>query len=238
MLTFHRVVDIIERDHDVEWPSFLRLVRSLNPARVTTDLLRAPEMGGAIVMTFDDATSDHARVGEELASLGLHAVFFVPPRFLDDPGRLTRSDVTRLIAIGQDVGGHGYSHVEFNRLTVSQLEEEITRSATDLATIAGSAPRWFAPPGGRNHPALIAMLESRGFSANRTMRWGLYRSPEDRWQIPCIPVTEFTLKRGWVGEALATSRLPIIMRATWTAKQVLPSRMRESLRHVLHGLFR
>jgi peptidoglycan/xylan/chitin deacetylase (PgdA/CDA1 family) len=93
VLTFHRVVDRLEQDHDLSWDSFRRLADSLSGS--TTDL-ESPSSSQAIAMTFDDGTEDHIRAAEELRRRGLSATFFIPAGHIGDPDGSTRARCTSL----------------------------------------------------------------------------------------------------------------------------------------------
>jgi len=237
VLTFHRVVNMAEKDHDVEWPSFRRLVRSLDSTRVTTDLVLAPEMSDAIVLTFDDATSDHMIVGEELAALGLRAIFFVPPLFVGYDGRLTMGDIKLLVSLGHEIAGHGFSHSPMDRMTKAQIDGEIRQCVDYYRERIGIQVKTFAPPGGRTNTALVNILKQYGFEANRTMRWGIYESSLERWDIPCVPVTSLTINRGWVESALTKKTLPLSMRIGWIVKQMMPYKLRARARSIVTQWF-
>jgi hypothetical protein len=65
------------------------------------------------------------------------------------------------------------------------------------------------------------------------MRWGVYVAGSDRWRIPVIPVTELTVRRGWVVQALMELRLPLAMRILRTGRRVLPTRVATAARDAL-----
>lgn len=220
VLMFHRIVDVHERDHDVSWPSFFRALRAIRND-VTTNL-RLSDPGACVVLTFDDGTSDHAQVGQVLADQGLQAIFFVPAGVIGLAGFLARDEVCGLHERGHVVGSHGLRNIRLTGLSVPELRREVRESKQLLDEIVGSAPTYFSPPGGSDHPLLIDELAKNGFVASRSVRWGVHRSEADRWHIPCIPVTEFTVSRGWVEHVLTRWSLPLSMRSVWVAKEHLP----------------
>ena len=57
--TVHRVVDVPERDHDISWPSFFRVLDMIDD-EVTTELRLGQDSGRGVVLTFDDGSTDHA----------------------------------------------------------------------------------------------------------------------------------------------------------------------------------
>jgi hypothetical protein len=233
VLTLHRVVDSPTRDHDVSWASFMGLLDAIND-KVTTDLRLQRDSGRSVVLTFDDGSIDHAEVGRALVERRLSGIFFVPARSVGAPGCLTESHLNELRTAGHVIGSHGFRNVRFDGLTPAELTEEVRGSKARLEEIIGGDVTYLAPPGGSEHPSLATELEHNGFSAARSVRWGIYRSSVDRWRIPCIPVTEFTISRGWVHGALAAWRVPVAMRLIWTAKELLPANARSTVRGWAH----
>jgi len=71
--------------------------------------------------------------------------------------------------------------------------------------------------------ALTSILRAEAFRASRSMRWGVYRDPRDRWEIPCVPVTEYTWHKRWVAYAMDRHSLPLSMRFGRTVKDALPA---------------
>jgi peptidoglycan/xylan/chitin deacetylase (PgdA/CDA1 family) len=237
VLTFHRVADAAA-DHDVAWDSFRALVGRIAAAdaRVAPEL-EPPGAGrpGPVVLTFDDGTADHLRAARELAAHGLAGVFFVPAASIGEPGHLDAVELRELAALGQVVGSHAFHHEPLGRLDREALTAEVVRSRDLLAEALGAEIRYFAPPGGVSNPFLAEELERHGFTASRSMRWGLYRTAAERWSIPCLPVTSFTLGRGWIDAALARRTLPPAMRSTGRLKEALPPVLRMRLRHAVHA---
>jgi peptidoglycan/xylan/chitin deacetylase (PgdA/CDA1 family) len=229
VLTFHRVVDRRDREHDVSWDSFRAVLDELAGMPVVTDLALDSD-GSAAVLTFDDGTDDHLKVAEELAARALRGIFFVSVDKLGSPRYLAERDVSLLASAGHVIGSHGVSHVRLEQLDPTQLRREVAGSRDRLEELAGREVSCFAPPGGSRHPLLRGELERSGYTSCRSMRWGIHRSRAESLDIPCIPVTELTIARGWVSRALAQRRLPLAMRATYAAKELLPARGRAAVR--------
>ena len=237
VLMFHRIVDVHERDHDVSWQSLMRVLDGID-GHVTTELELTPESGSGIVLTFDDGSADHAAVGDALAQRNLPGIFFVPAGMLGTRGFLADSQLRELHTSGHVVGSHGFLNIRLDGLSSRQSKNEVHASKERLQDILGTPVRLFAPPGGSEHPSLVPELEKGGFHGSRSVRWGIYRSKAERWRIPCIPVTEMTIARGWVQQALSESRLPWTMRAIWSAKELLPMGVRASVRARRHRAWR
>ena len=235
VLTFHRVVDRCERDHDVSWDAFRRL---LDTIRTTSTDLRDPSASGGLVLSFDDGTDDHVRVSGELASRSLPAIFFVPAERVGGVDRLDRDQVHQLVSSGHVVGSHAFHHRPLAGLAPDQLANEVHESRVFLEEVTSTSVSLFAPPGGIGHPDLTAALRSDGYQACRTMRWGIYRDPTLRFAVPCLPVTEYTWRRGWIHRVLARHSLPLGMKAGRLVKNALPSSAVIAIRRRLHEGFR
>jgi peptidoglycan/xylan/chitin deacetylase (PgdA/CDA1 family) len=211
--------------------AFRRLVDLLAPTPQAD--LRAPGPPGTVSITFDDGTEDHLWAAQELANVGLSATFFVSASLVGAPGRLDEDDIRALAAMGHRVGSHAVNHRPLRSLAAEELRHEVRDSRVRLEQISGAPVVMFAPPGGIGHPDLVPMLRSEGYEACRLTRWGLYRDRERRWAIPCVPVTEFTWRRGWVSHAVTHDSLPVGMMAARLAKSALPDRLARSIRTTL-----
>jgi hypothetical protein len=236
VLTFHRVPDRHERDHDLRWSSFISLLDLLSRRRVPiiTDLDSSPVVGDAVILTFDDGTADHSRVADELSRRGLNGIFFVPANLIGAAERLSLDDTRRLVEQGHVVGSHTLDHVLLSSLDEEQLKGQLSGSKTALEEITGCRVSYFAPPGGVAHPLMADTLRASGYGASRSMRWGIFSTGGDLWDVPCIPVTDVTWQRGWVEGAIRSRRLPIPMQAAWAVKSTLPSRLTHKIRAHMH----
>jgi hypothetical protein len=242
VLTFHRVVNDCERDHDITWKSFLGLLDSIaqggEPIQTRLDFDRALHRS-AVALTFDDGTADHMHVGHELVKRGMAGVFFVPAGLVGARDRLGLRQVRELHALGHTLGSHSFSHAPLRQeMSRHQRQRELGDSKAFFEDALGVSISYFAPPGGIGCRWLGLELERHGYEASRSMVWGIYRFPRSRWTIPCVPVTEFTLAQGWVRAALSTHALPLAMRSMWTLKSMVPGLARGVVRRALHGPFR
>ena len=140
--------------------------------------------------------------------------------------------------MGHVVGSHGLRHRPLAHVPAGQLRYEVRESRTRLEEICNTPVFYFAPPGGRGHEALTSILRAEAFRASRSMRWGVYRDPRDRWEIPCVPVTEYTWHKRWVAYAMDRHSLPLSMRFGRTVKDALPAGLGRSIRASLHNRLR
>jgi len=233
VLMFHRVVEQRQEDHDIGWASFLRLLEGLRSSAVATSL--EPGAGGSVtVLTFDDGTADHLAVAEQLAASGLSGVFFVSAGKIGSPGYLGEHDIGTMRSLGHVIASHGFDHHRLEHLGPDALRHEVADSRDVLESVVGEPVRYFAPTGGSHHPQLAEELRRAGYTASRSTRWGIYRTGSEPFDIPCVPVTELTLARGWVAAAVERRQLPLAMRATYAAKRLLPDSARTSVRGWTH----
>lgn len=242
VLTLHRIGERCAKDHDITWSAFRTLLDGIAGSEAPVDArLDAPDGldRRSVVLTFDDGTADHIQVAGELAKRGMPGVFFIPAGAVGRPGHLSLTQLRELSAFSHRVGAHGWSHLPLHEgLPPEIVRRELADSKRWLEDATGTGVVYFAPPGGIGHGSLARALTAHGYTASRSMRWGIYRSLDNRWNIPCLPVTEFTLARGWVTQALCAWAMPLEMRAGWAAKQLVPEGVRFAVRDRLHGRFR
>lgn len=97
---------------------------------------------------------------------------FVIARHAEELGPAGRSILTQWTTDGLDLGNHTYSHPDVNRLTVSQVEDEIVRAEAIIAPLmneAGEKLRFFRFPMNHTgeskakHNAIADFLRQRGY---------------------------------------------------------------------------
>ncbi len=241
VLAFHRITDRRERDHDVTWASFHAVLDWIEAGGAVETRLAAEEAlrRPAVVLTFDDGTADHLRAGEELAARGMPGVFFIPAGAIGRSDHLSMPQLRRLLALGHEVGSHGFSHLPLDRGMAPQIiGHELRESKRLLEDGLGAGIDYFAPPGGIVGGCRSDALQAHGYRASRSMAWGIYRALTHRWRIPAIPVTEFTVRRGWIEHAVRACELPFAMTSGWAIKRFMPLALRSSIRRRLHDRFR
>ena len=237
VLVSHRVVKgPLERDHDLMWSEFVDLLDRLEAAGSTFAAnLDAEPVDGAVVLTFDDFSTDHAAVADELTRRGIPGVFFPTVGAMGTPGHLPRSHVREVAAAGHVIGAHGWSHQRLDRLSDAELHEEIVTSKTTLEDLLGTAVTLFAPAGGIGFKALPERLAAAGYVVSRSTRWGIHRRMDDRWEIPAVPVTHTTSSRGWPYAAATEGRLPLTMSTLSMVRNTISPDVRTTIRGRLLG---
>jgi peptidoglycan/xylan/chitin deacetylase (PgdA/CDA1 family) len=223
-----------ERVHDISCDEFGGLLDLLQSPLVVADLAPSMLSQAPIVLTFDDGTADHLAVAETLHERDLPAIFFVSSALLGTSGYLSNADLLAIRKMGHVVGSHAVHHESLGRLGPSELSHELGDSRRALQDLLGESVTLFAPPGGIVSGAVLRAIPRHGYEACRLMHWGLYHSQHERWTIPCVPVTSFTLSSGWVRDCVTARSLPVRMRAVWMMRSVAPTRARAVARAWLH----
>lgn len=180
ILVYHRMGDGTAF-HDVAETAF----------RLHLTLIEARGEGPDLLLTFDDGTAGHMRAAAMLEEIGWRGLFFVSPDRLDEPGRLTRRQVSELAGRGHLFGSHGLTHRRFDEMSADACFDELARSRAALEELTGAHVEWLATPGGIGRPDLAELARRAGYSRVRSMRWGYADSP-DSMSLPVLPVTRRT----------------------------------------------
>jgi peptidoglycan/xylan/chitin deacetylase (PgdA/CDA1 family) len=141
---------------------FKRHFTVLPLAELLRRLRQKEDVGGALVITFDDGYRDNRTVAAPiLEELGLPATFFVATNFIGsstvpfwdrndgvDSEWMNWADVESLQRMGFDIGGHTMNHANLAELDVAGAETEITGCRQMLTRKLGVAVPHFAYPFG------------------------------------------------------------------------------------------
>ena len=135
-----------QQPHDLGRDRFVRLVETVAASGEAAATLKPPAGGRSTILTFDDATADHAAVAEHLAARGVPAIFFVPSARVGCADHLARDQVAALATLGHGVGSHGATHRLLDRLSRTELIDELRSSKDELEQIVGHAVETSRPP--------------------------------------------------------------------------------------------
>lgn len=121
---------------------------------------RGPRGARRVALTFDDGPDPEwtPRVLAVLAARGVRASFFL----VGERAARSPETVRRIAGEGHEVGNHSWSHRSLWLCGPRRTEAEIGRCHELLATLTGSAPRFFRPPWGMVNLAMFAALARRG----------------------------------------------------------------------------
>ncbi|MFB7918255.1 polysaccharide deacetylase family protein [Streptomyces sp. NPDC056061] len=105
-----------------------------------------PEIGRAMVLTFDDGP-DPRHTPQILATLREHdvrAMFFVCGEMADDNRDLVRA----IAADGHTIGNHSWNHPLVTRLSRAGVRDELGRTSDVVERVTGTPPLWYRAPYG------------------------------------------------------------------------------------------
>ena len=122
-----------------------------------------------VAFSFDDGLSSCLTAGELLYQFGVGACFFVNAEIIGetDPdkirlfcrnrhdmrpaGFLSWADIERLLRLGNEVGGHTYSHANLAQLAPHEIEEELSKERAILTGRFGDVKHFAWPYGKTAH---------------------------------------------------------------------------------------
>jgi peptidoglycan/xylan/chitin deacetylase (PgdA/CDA1 family) len=131
--------------------------------RAGTNVSRLPTSRKLVALTFDDAWGANptyqkyvASILDTLKAAEVHATFFPTAKSIGDTADL----VQRLMAEGNDIGSHGYTHRKLTSLHTAQVYEQIRGARLAFAKL-GIVPKplYRTPYGSWNKPVLGILKE-------------------------------------------------------------------------------
>ena len=164
------------------------------------ELPALPAGSRAVALTFADGIANLTSVaGPLLRTHGLTAAVFVVsglvgksnawpsswPAAVPSLRLLGWRELTELAAAGWAIESHTRSHRALPGLTDAELDEELERSAEEIATESGSRPRWFAYPYG-DFDARVAARTAQTYDFAVTTKLRPLAATEDPLRLPRI----------------------------------------------------
>jgi len=129
-------------------------------ARLSTTFVRPgygvapiPRAAGALVVTWDDGYTNWLGIAQAAASRGQKHTFCVTTDWIDQPSKITSSDVVAIHALGHEIAHHSKTHGKHPTLTVAQREAEYASVSILEALIGEKITTYvypFGSPDGRN----------------------------------------------------------------------------------------
>jgi peptidoglycan/xylan/chitin deacetylase (PgdA/CDA1 family) len=234
VLTAHCVRTPLTLPHDVTPSVFSRLVeRVVADSHVVSGLDETATGRARVMFTFDDATVDHVDVARVLHQHGVPGIFFVPTGRVGSPGYATWQQVREIADLGHIIGSHSVRHLPLSTLSTAEVKAELVDSRAELEDRVQVPVTYFAPPGGITTPKLHEQVLDAGYTMCRLTAWGVYATGDDPLTVPSVPITEFTMKRGWVTATLDRESLPWAMRVSFGIRAMLPEGLRTRVRAIL-----
>ena len=149
-------------------------------------LVRGPEDGKRITLTFDDGPAEKftAQILDTLRDHRVSATFFVCGKNVESRPELLR----RIVGEGHAVGNHSDTHPYTFFKARRQIAAEIDRAQAAIQNVTGLRPNIFRPPYGSRWFGLIPALRERG------MHLVMWSATGYDWKKDAAGITESTLR--------------------------------------------
>jgi peptidoglycan/xylan/chitin deacetylase (PgdA/CDA1 family) len=179
-------------------------------------------------LTFDDGYADTRATIELAGEAGVKSTLYVTTGDVDNPGAVSRSDLTALADADTyvELGAHTVTHPRLDEVSSKAAELEITGSRDALQQVTGNKVSSFAYPHGAHTAAVRQIVIKAGFSSSAAVKNALSHSDDDPWAIARVTMTRDTspsqveaLLRGegaplsWKGERWQTRGYRAVRRA-------------------------
>ncbi len=150
---------------------------------------------GTVALTFDDGPSTiyTTKVLAILEKYRIKATFFVVGR----NARLRPKLLKKMIADGDIIGNHSFSHPKIPHLTGENLYKEIERPEEIVNKITGIKPKLFRFPYGAENKRVIAFVKSQGLTP---VFWGY--TPQDFKRPGSKAIAQGVIDHAYSGEVI------------------------------------
>jgi len=142
------------------------------------------------VVTFDDGYEDgYLNAFPILRSKGFAATFFVIASRIGSPGNLTTEELRELVAAGDEIGNHSWSHTSLEAKTPQELVGETIGASSVIAADTGVWPKSYSYPMGlRDSAVMDAVAITPGIEIAVVQEETRAQSWRTRLQLPRIRV--------------------------------------------------
>lgn len=128
---------------------------------------RAATQKTVVSFTFDDGDADQMAAAQVLHKYRMNGTFYIITGAVGAPNYMTRADLRKLAAAGDEIGGHTVSHLELSHIPAAEARRQVC-TGRDLLLRWGYHVRSFAYPGGAYDRAVEDIVRDCGFSSART----------------------------------------------------------------------
>jgi len=167
-----------------------RLARVFNSKKTTLD-----NESGLVSFTFDDVPQSACHIGSRiLEEHGFVGTYYVCGGFTDQGCHQerfhSRDDLIALVERGHEVGSHGYGHLDYQSVSLGEVEADIEKNRGFFLELGwAQPPRNFAYPYGCVSPAVKALCGDR-FLSSRGILGGVNGDPCDLALLKAVPLFE------------------------------------------------
>ncbi|MEA1926201.1 MAG: polysaccharide deacetylase family protein, partial [Patescibacteria group bacterium] len=166
------------------------------------------------LLTFDDGYRDVLAIKDFLREKGIKPIMFVlsdeekvsKEELGAEKSLLSKEEILELKKNGWEIGSHGATHGDFEKMGRGELENEIAGSKKKLEEKLGFAIDYFAYPKGVYDKTILDLVASAGYKLAFSMDDGSIFFQTNRYTIPRIGIN----KSHSSGEFLAVFSLTVI----------------------------
>lgn len=123
----------------------------------------------SVVITFDDGfRNQYDNAFPILKKYGMTGIFFVYTNTIDTKGGMTWIMLADLLKNNMEIGSHTVSHADLAKLSVSQVNFELSYSKKLLESKLATPINYFAYPGGSYNALTVNTLKNLGYISATT----------------------------------------------------------------------
>ena len=155
-----------------------------------------PANFSVVSFTFDDVlASACTRAADMIAAAGGRATYYVSGNFEQKSGAPPRffsaQQLRDLVSAGHEIGCHGFSHLNYQEVAISDIETDIEKNRAYFTEIGVPVPRHFAYPYGCVSPN-VKKACARYFASCRGIHGKVNRGVADLNLLGAFPLSSAT----------------------------------------------
>jgi peptidoglycan/xylan/chitin deacetylase (PgdA/CDA1 family) len=148
--------------------------------------MKMSQRNAYITTSWDDGHPLDFRLADLLAQYKLRATFYIPREA--STGVMSESGI-RALSKDFEIGAHTMNHVFLDTADAARASKEIRDSRKWVEDVTGKACPMFCPPGGKFDSSHLALIESAGFSAVRSVELFSLDQPRKCNGLQLMPTT-------------------------------------------------
>lgn len=142
-----------------------------------------------VVLTFDDGyRSAYSIVFPLLRDRNMTATFFPFPTMFNKPDGLTPVMIREMAGKGMEIGGHGYTHADLDKIPETEFARELGESKALIEKITRRPVRFLCYPTGRYNKTVMEAVRKYGYLAAVTMHSGRAAVDQDLYELRRIGI--------------------------------------------------
>lgn len=133
-------------------------------------IMRGNTLEKIVALTFDDG-SDGANFDKIVSTLAKHnikATFFLTGSGTENHPQAVKN----MAAAGHDIGNHSYNHPDFTKVSVAEMQSQLSRTETIVKNLTGRSTKpYFRAPYGATNSTVLTTVGNAGYAY--TLHWSI-----------------------------------------------------------------